>query len=281
MTVRRGSGEVGLHLDQFVTDDAHEPQARAQDIEIVGDLHREAIERLGDFVATKRGQPREAQFQDRARLRFREADRAVGVEGMARIGDERDERRHVARRPHPLHQRRARRRRIGRGADEADHFVDVGDRDCEADLDMRVVARLREQIFGPPRDDFLAEVEEGAQHVGQRQHLRPAAVQRNHVGAEARLERGETPELVEDHVGDRVALDLDDDAHAVAIGLVAQIGDALDAFLADKLRDALDQRRLVDLVGNLADDQRLAVLAQLFDRDLGPHDDRAAAGRVG
>ena len=169
---------------------------------------------------------------------------------------------------------------IGRGADEADHLVDVGDRDREANLDMRVVARLGEQIFGPPRDHFLAEVEERAQHVGQRQHLRPAAVQRDHVGAEARLQRGEAPELVEHHVGDRVALDLDDDAHAVAVGLVAQIGDALDALLANEFRDALDQRRLVDLVGDLADDQRLAVLAQLFDRDLGAHDDRAAAGRV-
>ncbi len=145
---------------------------------------------------------------------------------------------------------------------------------------MRVIARLGEQIFGPPRDHFLAEVEERAQHVGQRQHLRPAAVQRDHVGAEARLQGGEAPELVEHHVGDRVALDLDDDAHAVAIGLVAQVGDALDALLANQLRDALDQRRLVDLVGDLADDQRLAVLAQLFDRDLGAHDDRAAAGCI-
>ena len=82
------------------------------------------------------------------------------------------------------------------------------------------------------------------------------------------------------HVGDRVAPQFDDDAHAVAIGLVAQIGDALDALLAHQFGDPLDQRRLVDLVGNLADDQRLAILAQLLDRDLGAHDDRAAAGRV-
>ena len=170
---------------------------------------------------------------------------------------------------------------VGRGADEADHFVDIGDRDREADLDVRVVARLGEQIFGAPGDHVLAKIEEGAQHVGQRQHFRPAAVQRDHVGAEARLQSGEAPELVQHHVGDRVAPQFDDDAHAVAIGFVAQIGDALDALLAHQFRDPLDQRRLVDLVGNLADDQRLAVLAQLLDLDLGAHDDRAAAGRVG
>ncbi len=158
---------------------------------------------------------------------------------------------------------------IGRGADEADHLVDIGDRDREADLDVRIVARLGEQELGAPGDDLLAEVEERAQHVVQRQHLRPAAVQRDHVGAEARLQRGEALELVQDHVGHRVALELDDDAHAVAVGFVAQVGDALDALLAHQFGDPLDQRRLVDLIGDLGDDQRLAVLAQLLDRDLG------------
>ena len=145
---------------------------------------------------------------------------------------------------------------------------------------MRAVAGFGEQIFGPPRDHFLTKIEERAQHVDQRQHLRPAAVQGNHVGAEARLQGGEAPKLIEHHVGDGVALDLDDDAHAVAIGLVAQVGDTLDALLANEFSDAFDQRRLVDLVGDLADDQRFAVLAQLFDRDLGAHDDRAAAGCI-
>ncbi len=140
---------------------------------------------------------------------------------------------------------------------------------------------LVSRMLGAPRHHLLAEVEEGDQHVLQRQHLRPAAVQRDHVGAEARLQRGEAPKLVEHDVGDRVALDLDDDAHAVAVGFVAQIGDALDPLLAHQLGDPLDQRRLVDLIGDLGDDQRFAVLAQLLDRDFRPHDDRAAPGRVG
>ena len=182
--------EVGFHLDELIADNGHEPRARAQDVEIVGDFHRQPIERLGDFVPSERSQARETQFEDRARLRFREANGAVGVERVARIGDERDERRHVARRPHPLHQRRSCGGRIGGRADEADHLVDVGDRDRQADLHMRVVARLGQQIFGPPRDDFLAEVEERAQHVGQRQHLGTAAVERDHVGAERRLQGG-------------------------------------------------------------------------------------------
>ena len=172
---------------------------------------------------------------------------------------------------------------FGRRANEPDHLVDIGDRDGEADLEMGGVARLGEQELGATGDDLLAEVEEGAQHVAERQHFRPAAVQRDHVAAEVRLQGGEAPELVEDDLGDRVALELDHDPHAVAIGLVAKIRDALDALLAHEFGDLLDQRRLVDLVGDLVDDQGLAVLAlaQLFDRDLGAHDDRAASGRVG
>ena len=55
------------------------------------------------------------------------------------------------------------------------------------------------------------------------------------------------------------ALQIDDDAHAVAIRLVADVGDALDRLLAHELGDALDQPRLVDLVRDLGDDDRRAV----------------------
>ncbi len=58
------------------------------------------------------------------------------------------------------------------------------------------------------------------------------------------------PELIEHDVGDRIALQLDDDPHAVAVRFVAQIGDALDLLLTDEFGDALDQRRLVHLIGN-------------------------------
>ena len=76
---------------------------------------------------------------------------------------------------------------------------------------------------------------------------------------------------------DSVALQLDDDAHAFAVGLVPKVRDALDALLAHELGDLLDQHALVDLVGDRRDDQRLAILADLFDLDARPHDDRAAA----
>ncbi len=115
----------------------------------------------------------------------------------------------------------------------------------------------------------------------QRHLLGPPGIKRQHVDAKTRLQRRVAVELVEDDVGDRVALELDDDADAVAIALVAQVGDALDQFLADDLGDALDHARLVHLIRYLGDDDRLALLAQLLDMGLAAHHDRAASGAVG
>ena len=50
-------------------------------------------------------------------------------------------------------------------------------------------------------------------------------------------------QLVQHHARDRVALQLDDDAHAVAVGLVAQVADALELLVAHQLGDVLDQLR--------------------------------------
>ena len=53
-----------------------------------------------------------------------------------------------------------------------------------------------------------------------------------------------------------------------AVGLVADVADALQLLLAHQLGDALDEPRLVHLVGDLGDDDALA-LGLWFDLDLG------------
>ena len=55
--------------------------------------------------------------------------------------------------------------------------------------------------------------------------LRPLVDQRQHDGAEGGLERRVHEQLVQDHLGVGVLLELDHDAHAVAVGLVAQVAD--------------------------------------------------------
>ena len=132
-----------------------------------------------------------------------------------------------------------------------------------------------------PGDDLLAEVDEGRDDVPQSHHLRPAAAQRQHVHAEAGLQRRVAVELVEHDLSHGAALELNHHAHAVAVGFVAQVGDALDAAFVHQACDALDHPRLVDLVGDLRDDDGLAVLAGLLDVGAAAHDHGAAPGVVG
>ncbi len=88
-------------------------------------------------------------------------------------------------------------------------------------------------------------------------------------------------ELVEHDLRFGAALQFDDDAHAVAIALVAHVGDFVDDLVIDQLGDALDEVRLVDLVRNLGDDDRFLVLRQVLDRSLGAHQEAAAPGAIG
>ena len=104
--------------------------------------------------------------------------------------------------------------------------------------------------------------------VDQAQFARLPVDDRQHDDAEADLQLGVLVEIIEDDFGLLAALQFEHDAHAVAVALVADLGDALDLLLVHQGRGSLDQPRFVHLVGNLGDDDLLAVLAHLLDRAL-------------
>ena len=112
-------------------------------------------------------------------------------------------------------------------------------------------------------------------------HLGLVVVQRHHVDAERGLHLGVLVEIVQHNLAGLAALDLDDDAHAVLVGLIAQGADALDLLLFDQLGDLLDQASLVHLIGDLVNDDGLATgLLVHLHFSLGPHIDGAATGTV-
>ncbi len=111
-------------------------------------------------------------------------------------------------------------------------------------------------------------------------HLRPVLHQGQHDRAEGHLQRRVHEELVEHDLGVGVLLEFDHDAHAVAVGLVAQVADARDAPLAHEVGDLLEQVRLADLERDLGRHQAHASGAAFFDLDARAHLDEAAPGRV-
>ena len=220
-------GELVADGGELILDDAEHPGARAQDLEVVLDLLGELLQLFGDFVTAQCSEALQAQVENGAGLFVGQAIGALLRQRVARIGDEHDQRRHVLGGPVARHQRFSGLGRILRGADEPDHLVDVGNCNGETNQHMRTVACLVEQELGAPGNHFLAEGHEGLQQVLQVQQLRAPAGQADVVDAEGRLQRRETVELVQHDFRHRIALQLDDDPHALAVGLVADVGDAL------------------------------------------------------
>ena len=147
---------------------------------------------------------------------------------------------------------------------------------------MAALACLAQLVNGAARDHFTPVADEGLDEVLQVHQLRLAVGERDHVDAEDRLHRRLLVEVVQDDVGVLAALELDDDAHAVLVRLVAQLRDALDQLAAHQVRDAFEQAGLVHLVWQLGDDDRLAaVVVDLLDLGAGTHHDAAASGGVG
>ena len=75
-----------------------------------------------------------------------------------------------------------------------------------------------------------------------------------------------------------VALAVDDDAHAVAARFVADVRNALDALVAHHVGNGLDELRLIDLIGDLRDDDaapHVRARAHFLDLALGADDDAA------
>ena len=99
--------------------------------------------------------------------------------------------------------------------------------------------------------------------------------------AEALLHRGVLEELVEHDLRFGAALEFDDDAHAVAIALVADVADLVDHLVVHQFGDALDEPRLVHLVRNLGDDDRVLLLGEVLDGNLGAHQESSASGAIG
>jgi hypothetical protein len=141
---------------------------------------------------------------------------------------------------------------------------------------------LLQVVPGPPPDDVLAVGDEILHHVDQAEYLGLLVDDGQHDDAEGGLQLGVLVEVVQNDLGQLTPLDLDHDPDAFPVGLVADVGDALDLLGVDQLGDALQEPRLVDGVGDLGDDDPLPLtLVAPLDHRLGPDLDAAAAGAVG
>ena len=167
------------------------------------------------------------------------------------------------------------------GADRGDDRVDHVDRLEQPRDDVVAVAGLFKVEFRATANDLAPVVNERGDQLEQREGARASAGQGDEVGVVADLQVGGAVEVREHGSDIGVASELDHQPHAVSVGLVAQVADAVDPLVAYVLGDLLDDPHLVGLVGDFGEDDLDAAAGGLFDVLLAAQREAAAAGRVG
>ena len=110
---------------------------------------------------------------------------------------------------------------------------------------------LAQVILGTPGEDFFLVLEIFVNDLPQGQDFRLHLVihQRQHDDAKARLQGRLLKEVIKHHLGIGVLFQLNDHAHTVAVGLVPEVGNAVQALVLHLLSNIFDQLPLVDLIG--------------------------------
>ncbi len=212
-------------LLQLVADDGALPLRTGQDVLVVLDLALDLGEVVDDLLTLEGSEATQLHRQD-----------GVGLDLVDR---------------EQLDQAGARDVDGLRRADERDDLVERVESLDQAAQDVGAFLGLAQQVPRTPDDDLDLVVDVQPDHLVEAQRARHSVDDRQHVAAEARLQLRVLVEIVENHLGHRVAADGDDDAHAHAVGrLVVDVGDARDLAVADLLGDRRDEVVRVDHVGS-------------------------------
>ena len=280
-----GHARRGISLadqDQFVLHHAIELHPVRQDREIFLDRQGQFLKLVTDLVPAQRSQAMQPQVKDCLHLNFGQAIGAAFLFG-ARLNrlDQLDVGGDIANRPFARQQCFARRCRIGRPTNDPHHFIKIGNGNHQTKQDVGPVTCFVQFELGAAGDHFLAEGNEAADDIAQRQHFGPAAADCQHVCRERALCRGVAPKLVQNNLGGGIALQIDHHAHAQTARFVTDVRDAFDPLVLGGFGNLFDQTVLADLVGNRGQHDRATITAAFFNLMPRAHDHRTTPGQIG
>ena len=164
---------------------------------IAFDVHQKLREFVVELFALESGQALEAHVEYRLGLDFRELKLRNEVVPRGR--------------------------HVGRASDYRDYAVYRVERSKQPLYDVTPVLGLAQAELRPAAHHLAAVVEEYQHHILERQLLRSAVDDGEIYDAEGRLKLRARIELAQHEVRVGVALELDDYAHAVSVGFVAQV----------------------------------------------------------
>ena len=171
------------------------------------------------------------------------------------------------------------------GADDVDDLVDVVLGHQQALQQVGPLLGLFQVEPGAADDNLLLIGDVLIQDVPQGEdlglELSVDLHQGQHIDGKGGLELSLGKQAVEHHLGIGVPLQLDDNAHTVPVGLVPDVGDALQALVLHLVGHILDEHPLIHLIGDLGDDDAGTILAELLKLVTSPDRNPAPAGGVG
>ena len=241
----------GLHLQQFVLNDLHLQFAAAQHIVEISDLRLQLVALGNQLVVFESRQSTQTHLDNGRSLCVAQTE-ALHHGLLGQIG-------------------------ILGCPDDVDDLVDVVLRNEQTQHDMQPLLGLDQIEARAPHDHVVAVLDEMPHQIQQIEHHRTTVHQRDVVHRERGLQRRILIQRIEHHARHGIVFQDDDDTHAVPVGLVVDIGNALDLLFVDKVGDLLDHLRLVDHIGNFGDDDALAAAGRMLDLRAGTHDHTAPA----
>ena len=158
-------------------------------------------------------------------------------------------------------------------ADDLDEIIEAAEGEEEGFKLFSLHLGFSEQELRAADDDLAAVLDVAADGILDAENTRAVAVDGEHVDAEGGLQLGVLVEIVQHDLRPRILLQIDNEA-GVLIRLISNAADLGDDFFVRELRDLLFELRTVHVVGDLRDDDLLAVA--VFD-DFGLSTDAHAA----
>ena len=134
------------------------------------------------------------------------------------------------------------------GADGGDDLIDDVDGTGQTFQDVGTFLSLLEVELGTADDHLMAVIHEMLDEVLKVQRVGTTVDQRHVVHVERALQGGHLIQLVQHHLGIGIAFQFIDDADALTVGFVTDVGDAVQLFVVDQVGRLLDHVGLIDLI---------------------------------
>ena len=167
------------------------------------------------------------------------------------------------------------------GADDADDLFNVIKGDQQAFQNMGPFLCLVQVIFCAAGDHILLMLQVQIQHLQKIQDLRLVIDQCQHDYAEGIFHLRMLQKMIQDNLRIYVLPELNDDPHALAVGFVPEIRDAINPLLFVKISDLLNEPCLVHEIGKLRHDDAVLSVRHGLDICHRTDLDLSASGAVG